>query len=68
MNDAFKEGFQNPGAPLTPGERRLIYRQVGPRIVFADDIPVEPAAIDVGEISHTPCADDGEITDAEIIE
>lgn len=68
MKDAFREGVEHPNAPLTPGEQRLIYRQVGPRIVFSDDLPVEPAAIDVGEITHSPCADDGEITDAEIIE
>lgn len=68
MNDAFKEGFEHPNAPLTPGEQRLIYHQVGPRIVFGDDLPAEPVVIDVGEITHSPCPDDGEITDAEIIE
>lgn len=65
MNDAFREGFQNPGAPLTPGEVRVLRSRAGPQLVFVDDTP---APINVGEISHSPCTDDSDIIDAEIVE
>lgn len=70
MQEAFEEGLRNPGAPLTPGEQQLLYYQAdraraGPQVVFIDKTP-DP--INIGEISHKPCADDSDIIDAEIVE
>jgi hypothetical protein len=69
MRDAFQAGFTDPGAPLTPGEERLLRHRVGPRIVFMDDVVEEnPSVIHVGELRHQPYDGDEDIIDEDIID